>query len=146
MLLTRILLLASPYKEMGQKLAIFPVISIFFGRKVKNRIDTLIYKEQKRYLNIQRCRSSHCGSVGLKPDQFGTWVQSLASFTEWAKDLVALPQDARQVVDVARILCYCVCGIGQQLQIQFDTQPGNFHRCSRKQRKPYIWFIWSIYS
>ena len=32
-----------------------------------------------------------------------------------------------QVADTARILRACGCGVGQQLQFQFNPWPGNFH-------------------
>ena len=32
-----------------------------------------------------------------------------------------------QVTDMAWILCCCGCGTGQQMQLRFDLQPGNFH-------------------
>lgn len=36
------------------------------------------------------------------------------------------------VVDSARILCYCGCGVGRQLQLRFDSFPGNFPM-------PWVW-------
>ena len=44
--------------------------------------------------------------------------------TQGAKDL-ALPRAVVQVTDAAWI--WHGCGVGQELQLQFDLQPGNLH-------------------
>ena len=53
-------------------------------------------------------------------------VGLIPSLIQWAKDLV-LPQAVVQVTDAARIWLCCGCSIGQQLQLQFDPQPGNIY-------------------
>ena len=53
-------------------------------------------------------------------------VGLIPGLSQWVKDLV-LPQVVAQVVDEAWILRCCSCGIGQQLQLQFNTLPKNFH-------------------
>ena len=52
---------------------------------------------------------------GLTPD-----------LTQWVKD-PSLPRLVVQVEDAAQIPNCCGCGVGQQLQLQFDPQHGNFH-------------------
>jgi len=48
------------------------------------------------------------------------WVKDLIpGLTQWVKDL-ALLQVVAQEADVAWTQCCCGCGIGQQLQLQFD--------------------------
>ena len=44
----------------------------------------------------------------------------IPGLTQWVKDLV-LPWAVVYVTDMARILCYCNCGVGWQLQFQFDS-------------------------
>ena len=51
---------------------------------------------------------------------------SIPGLTQCVKDPV-WPQAAVQVTDVARTCCCHGCGVGQQLQLQFDPQPGNFY-------------------
>ena len=53
-------------------------------------------------------------------------TSSIPGLSQWVKD-PALLQAAVQITDVARIWRGCGCGIGQELQLQSDTQPGNFH-------------------
>ena len=58
------------------------------------------------------------------------WVKNPASIHEevglipglaqWVKDL-ALPQAAVLVADAALIWHCCICGVGQQLQLQFNS-------------------------
>ena len=50
----------------------------------------------------------------------------IPGLTQWVKDL-ALLQAVLQVADVVWIPCYCGCGADQQMQLQFDPQPGNLH-------------------
>ena len=50
----------------------------------------------------------------------------IPSLTQWIKDL-ALSWAVVQVTDADWIPYYCGCGVGQQLQLQFDLQPQNFH-------------------
>ena len=51
---------------------------------------------------------------------------SIPGLTQWVKDL-GLLQAVAQVKDVAQIWCCHGCGVGWQLQLQTDPQPGNFH-------------------
>ena len=46
-------------------------------------------------------------------------VGSIAGLAHWVGDL-ALRWAVVWVADTARILCYCGCGTGQQLQLGFD--------------------------
>ena len=48
---------------------------------------------------------------------------SIPGLTKWVKDL-ALSWAVVQVTDAARIPRCCGCGVGQQLQLHFDCQPG----------------------
>ena len=45
---------------------------------------------------------------------------------QWAKDPMLL-RAVVQVAEMAQILCCCGCAVGQQLQLLFHLQPGNFH-------------------
>ena len=47
-------------------------------------------------------------------------VSSIPGPAQWIKNPV-LPWAAVQVADAAQIPRCCVCGVGQQLQLQFDT-------------------------
>ena len=48
---------------------------------------------------------------------------SIPGLAQWIKDL-ALPLAVVQATDVTWI--WCCCGIGWELQLQCDPQPGNF--------------------
>ena len=66
------------------------------------------------------------------------WVQSLSSLRTALGLDPALPQATVQVTDTAWILCLYGCGVGQQLQVQFDPILGTSicHTCgSKKKRK-----------
>ena len=51
---------------------------------------------------------------------------SIPGFVQWVKDPVLL-QAAAQVADVAQIWHCYGCGVGWQLQLQFNPSPVNFH-------------------
>ena len=53
-------------------------------------------------------------------------VGSIPGLAQWVKDL-ALRRAVVQVADVDRIPSCCGSGVGLQLQLQFDSQPGNLH-------------------
>ena len=63
------------------------------------------------------------------------WVQSLASLSGiWIPHYCELWYRSQMWLRS----CCCGCGIGQQLQVQFDPWPGNFqivHKCSPKKKK-----------
>ena len=50
----------------------------------------------------------------------------IPNLDQWVKD-PALMQAVAWVTDAARIPCYYGCGVGQQVQLQFNLLPGNFH-------------------
>ena len=43
----------------------------------------------------------------------------ISGLTQWVKDLV-LPGAVVWLTDTAQILCCCGCGVGRQLQLQFN--------------------------
>ena len=49
---------------------------------------------------------------------------SIPGLDQWVKDLL---RAVVQVEDAARVLRCCGCGIDQQPQLGFDSQPGNLH-------------------
>ena len=51
---------------------------------------------------------------------------SIPGLAQWFKDLV-LPWAVVQVTDAVQISCCCGYGIGQQLQLRLDSQPGNLY-------------------
>ena len=53
-------------------------------------------------------------------------VGSIPGPTQWVND-PALLRAVVQVTDVAQISCCYGCGVGRQLQLQFDPYPGNLH-------------------
>ena len=68
-------------------------------------------------------------------ESFKMQVGYLASLSELK--VPALPRAAVQVTDMAGTWSYCGGGIGWQLQLQFDPQPGNVHmlQCGPKKEK-----------
>ena len=71
-------------------------------------------------------RSSCCGSEGQEPDIVSVrmWVQSLTSLSGLRIHCGCKLQHRSQI--------HCRCGIGQQLQLQFNPWPGSFHL-------PHVW-------
>ena len=59
----------------------------------------------------------------------------IPGLTQWIKDLVL--QAAAQVADAAQI--WYGGGVGWQLQLQFNPQPGNFHMSLK--RKKFLYCI-----
>ena len=53
-------------------------------------------------------------------------IGSIPGLVQWVKDL-ALPQAAVLVTDAAWIWCCHGCGVGWQLQLQFEPWPRNCH-------------------
>ena len=53
-------------------------------------------------------------------------VGSIPGLGQWFKDSV-LSQAVAKYADVAQIPCGCGYGIGQQLQLPFNPESGNFH-------------------
>ena len=51
-------------------------------------------------------------------------VALIPGLTQWIKDPALA---VVQVTDAAQILHCCGCVVGWQLQLQSDSQPGNFH-------------------
>ena len=62
---------------------------------------------------------SHRGSVVNKSDYIHEDVGSIPGLTQWVKD-PALPGAVVQVTDADQIPHCCGCGVGQQLQLQFN--------------------------
>ena len=59
---------------------------------------------------------------------------SISGLAQWVKDPAWL-QVAAWVAHVARIWRCCGCGVGQQLQLQFNPWPGNLHVSSAALKK-----------
>ena len=67
-----------------------------------------------RYYAFHHTWSSHRGSVVMNLTSIHEDIDSIPGLAQWVKDPV-LPWAAVWVVDVARTLCCCGCGVGQQL-------------------------------
>ena len=59
-------------------------------------------------------------------------VGSITGLTQWVKDTVLL-QAMAKVMDAARI--HHCCGVGEQLQLQFDTWPRNLQMTRTQPKK-----------
>ena len=68
---------------------------------------------------IKDLGSSHCGSVVTNLTSIYEDAGLIPGLAQWVKDL-ALPWAAVYAADVAGIWHCCGCGVGQQLQLQFD--------------------------
>ena len=71
-------------------------------------------------------RSFHCGSVETNLTRNHEDTGSIPSLTQWVK-YPSLPGAEVYVADAAQIPSCCGCGVGQQLQLRFDPEPGNLH-------------------
>ena len=63
--------------------------------------------------------SSRCGSTVMNPTIIHDDLGSIPGLTQWVKDPVL-----QQVTTAAQIWRCCGCGVGQQLQLQFDPRLG----------------------
>ena len=75
---------------------------------------------------LRKVRSSHHGSVVMNLTSIPEDMGLNPDLVQWVKNL-ALPQAVVWVADAAQIAHCCGCGVGQQLQLQFDPWPGKFH-------------------
>ena len=67
----------------------------------------------------------------------------IPGFAQSVKDL-SLPGAVVQVEDVVWILCCCGSGIGQQLQLRLDAQPGNLpmsHALKRQKKRKVFYYV-----
>ena len=71
--------------------------------------------------------SSHCGEGEKNLTSVHEDVGLILDLTQWVKDPVLL-WAVVQVADAPQILRCCACGVGWQMQLQFDPLPGNFHK------------------
>ena len=91
-------------------------------------------RKQNIILKKMKTRSFHCGSSIMNLTSIHEDSGSVLGLAQWVKDL-ALLGVVVQVADVPWIPSCCGCGIGQQLQLQFDPYSENFHVWPQKQKK-----------
>ena len=71
-------------------------------------------------------QSSCHGSAVINLTSILEDMGSIPGLAQWPEDPV-LPQAAVQMADMTRIWRCCGSGVGQQRQLQFNPQHGNFH-------------------
>ena len=71
----------------------------------------------------------------LTKNKINIQKSKMTDLSQWVKD-PALPRAIVQVAEATWIWSCCGCGIDQQLQLQFDPQPGNFicRRCGPEKK------------
>ena len=87
------------------------------------------------------------GSVVTNPTGIHENMGSIHDLPQWVKDL-ALLQSVVQVTGAAQISSCCGYGVGWQLQLQFDPQPGDLHmlqvwssKVKRKKKLSFMQFV-----
>ena len=71
--------------------------------------------------------NSHRSSVETNLTSIHENAGLIPCLPQWIKDLRCRELWYRLQADTAGIWCYCGCGVGWRLQIQFDPQPRNLH-------------------
>ena len=83
-------------------------------------------KHRNKIKLINKSRTSHCGSVVTNLTSIHELACLFPGLVQWVTDL-ALPWAVVQDADVAQILLCCGFSVGWQLQLWFNSKPGNFH-------------------